>query len=242
MYSVIQDVRDTRWWLEFTVPMGIKQIPRLPLPSFTHISFRVKFEDERPVQQAARMLGLEVEAQKTRWFWFNRQSGAKKNHPLAEELKKCMLIRKITVGRDDVRLVRCRQFANRSQPAQFNLLLSLWEAKTWWKHLREINKQKLLEIVSVPWLVSVAASPMAHVWPCLRIGILNLRLCQHAFVHICVFMWRPASYSSSRGGVSNDSLLASFFLPKWLIAQRVKSKFHSQWIGFPISIDFYTIQ
>lgn len=37
----------------------------------------VKFEDERPVQQAARMLGLEV-----------------------EELKKCMLIRKITVGKD----------------------------------------------------------------------------------------------------------------------------------------------
>lgn len=29
-----------------------------------HISFRVKFEDERPVQQAARMLGLEVEAEK----------------------------------------------------------------------------------------------------------------------------------------------------------------------------------
>lgn len=28
-----------------------------------HISFRVKFEDERPVQQAARMLGLEVEAE-----------------------------------------------------------------------------------------------------------------------------------------------------------------------------------
>ena len=80
----------------------------------------------------------------------------KKKPPLAEELKKCMLIRKITVGRDDVRLVRCRQFANWSQPAQFNLLLSLWEAKTWWKHLREINKQKLLEIVSVPWLVSVA--------------------------------------------------------------------------------------
>ena len=134
----------------------MKQIPRLPLPSFTHISFRVKFEDERPVQQAARMLGLEVEAQKTRWFWFNRQFEAKKKPPLAEELKKCMLIRKITVGRDDVRLVRCRQFANWSQPAQFNLLLSLWEAKTWWKHLREINKQKLLEIVSVPWLVSVA--------------------------------------------------------------------------------------
>lgn len=56
----IQDVRDTRCWLEFTVPIGIKQIPRLP---FTHISFRVKFEDERPVQQAARMLGLEVEAE-----------------------------------------------------------------------------------------------------------------------------------------------------------------------------------
>ena len=56
----LQVVWDTRWWLEFTVPMGIKQIPSLP---FTHISFRVKFEDERPVQQAARMLGLEVEAQ-----------------------------------------------------------------------------------------------------------------------------------------------------------------------------------
>lgn len=51
---------------------------------------------------------------------------------------------------------------------------------------------------------------MANVWPWLRIGILHLRLCQHAFVHICVFMWCPASYSSSRGGVSNDSLLASF--------------------------------
>ena len=33
-------------------------------------------------------------------------------------------------------------------------------------------------------------------------------------VHICVFMWCTESYSSSRGGVSNDSLLASFFLPK----------------------------
>ena len=30
VYTVIQDVRDTRWWLEFTVPMGTKQIPRLP--------------------------------------------------------------------------------------------------------------------------------------------------------------------------------------------------------------------
>eukprot|EP00435_Cladocopium_sp_Y103_P027520 s161_g6.t2 len=55
----------------------------------------VKFEDEKPVQQAARMLGLQI-----------------------EDLKKCLLVRKITVGKD---LVETPQRAEQAKAARDSL-------------------------------------------------------------------------------------------------------------------------
>ena len=149
-----------------------------------------------------------------------------------------MLIRKITVGRDDVRLIKCRQFEiyrnKHSSMFSCHVFLKIGQCLEWRKS-NDVKSVRGKDLVETPQGDKQAKasrdSLSALVGECS--GFLHLQS-----LPTCVYVVSCISFKFARW--SKQCFSTCIFLPSQITYYScAKSKCPSQWIGFPISMDLF---